>query len=66
MVSLKLHPGFQGIFGERRVAIKVLMKIYNAPGHLQSISIEYVNIPVVFLPQNSTSLLQPLDQDIIR
>jgi hypothetical protein len=41
------------------------MKMYNAPGHPQSISIENENIPVVFLPPNTTSLLQPLDQDII-
>jgi hypothetical protein len=41
------------------------MKIHNAPGHPQSISIENENIPVVFLPPNTTSLLQPLDQDTI-
>ena len=46
--------------------LKVVMIIDNAPGHLQSISIEDENVRVVFLPPNMTSLLQPLDQGIIR
>jgi hypothetical protein len=66
MVELTLHPRSQGLFVERRVAVKMLLIMYNAPGHPQSISIKIENIPVVFLPPNTTSLFHPLDQDIIR
>jgi len=46
--------------------LKVLLIIDNAPGHPQSNSIEDENVQVVFLPPNTTSLLQPLDQGVIR
>jgi len=36
-----------------------------APGLLHSISTEDENVQVIFLPSNTTSLLQPLDQGII-
>ncbi|UYV83478.1 hypothetical protein LAZ67_23001151 [Cordylochernes scorpioides] len=42
---------------------KVLLIIDNAPGHQQDL--EYENVKVKFLPKNTTSLLQPLDQGII-
>jgi len=45
--------------------LKFSLIIDNAPGLLQSISIEDENVQVTFLPPNTTSLLQPLDQDII-
>jgi len=44
---------------------EVLLIIDNAPGHLHSIIIEDENVQVVFLPPNTTSLLQPLDHGII-
>jgi hypothetical protein len=46
------------------LSFKVLLIIDNAPSHPTSIAIE--NEYVVFLPPNTTSLLQPLDQGIIR
>jgi len=57
-----LHPRSQGVFGEGKVAIKIVLLIDNESGHLQSISIENENGQVMFLPPNTTSLLQPLDQ----
>ncbi|XP_055377932.1 tigger transposable element-derived protein 1-like [Condylostylus longicornis] len=42
---------------------KVLLLLDNAPGHPQGLC--YENIAVEFLPKNTTSLLQPLDQGII-
>ena len=46
--------------------LKVLLIIDNVPGHPQSIGIEDENVQVVFLPPNMTSLLQPLEQGILR
>lgn len=50
----------------QNLAFKVLLVIDNAPGHpavrLQEIN---PNVRVEFLPPNTTSLLQPLDQGII-
>ncbi|GFQ84891.1 tigger transposable element-derived protein 1 [Trichonephila clavata] len=40
----------------------VLLIVDNAPGHP---CIEHPNVKVVFLPPNTTSLIQPLDQGII-
>jgi hypothetical protein len=51
---------------KERLPLKLLHIIDNAPGHPQSISIEDGNVQVVFLPPNTISLLQPLDQCIIR
>ena len=42
---------------------KVLLVLDNAPGHNQDL--QHENVEVVFLPPNTTSLLQPLDQGII-
>jgi hypothetical protein len=59
--STNVYPRSQG-----SVAIKVLLIMYNSPGHPQPISIENDNISVALFPPNTTSLLQPLDEDIIR
>lgn len=46
------------------VSFKALLLIDNAPGH--PTDLEHPNVKVVFLPPNTTSLIQPLDQGIIR
>ena len=46
----------------KKLAFKVLLLIDNAPGH---VLIEHENVKVMFLPPNTTSLIQPLDQGII-
>jgi len=45
--------------------LKVLQIIDSTPGLLQSISIEDENVEVVFLPPDTTTLLQLLDPGII-
>ena len=42
---------------------KVLLFIDNAPSHTES---ELSNIRLVFLPANTTTITQPLDQGIIK
>ena len=41
---------------------KILLILDNAPGHA---NLEHPNIQITFLPPNTTSLIQPLDQGII-
>ncbi|KFD63861.1 hypothetical protein M514_24009 [Trichuris suis] len=48
------------------MAFKVLLVIDNAPGHPQSLCFTNENVEEKFLPTNSTSLLQPLDQGAIK
>lgn len=44
---------------------KCLLLIDNAPGHPATLTSQNPNVQVVFLPPNTTSLIQPLDQGII-
>uniref|UniRef100_A0A5S6QTX9 DDE-1 domain-containing protein n=1 Tax=Trichuris muris TaxID=70415 RepID=A0A5S6QTX9_TRIMR len=45
---------------------QALLLIDNAPGHPQAACVADEKVEVVFLPPNSTPLLQPLDQGIMR
>ncbi|XP_054729383.1 tigger transposable element-derived protein 1-like [Anastrepha obliqua] len=47
---------------DKGLEFKVILLIDNAPGHPH---IEHANVEIVFLPPNTTSILQPLDQGII-
>ena len=48
---------------ERR---KIILFLDNAPCHTETLQNNLKNIKVIFLPQCTTSLLEPLDPDIIR
>ncbi|XP_062538067.1 tigger transposable element-derived protein 1-like [Armigeres subalbatus] len=55
-------PEVQEYLEEKGLEFRVILAIDNAPGHCQ---IDHPNVKVVFLPPNTTSLIQPLDQGII-
>ena len=44
---------------------KILLIVDNAPGHRPFIGDLHPNIKVVFIPPNTTSLIQPMDQGVI-
>ncbi|XP_046808186.1 tigger transposable element-derived protein 1-like [Lucilia cuprina] len=56
-------PDAKRYLNDKGLPFKVLLIIFNAPGHPQDL--EFENVQVIFLPKNTTSLLQPLDQGII-
>ena len=52
---------------EKNLAFKVLLILDNAPGHpAHQLQFAHPNVEVVFLPPNTTSLLQPMDQGVIK
>ena len=44
---------------------KVLLIVDNCPGHPDALRCAHENVQVEFLPKNTTSLIQPLDQGVI-
>nr|XP_020660653.1 tigger transposable element-derived protein 1-like [Pogona vitticeps] len=53
-------------FEQEGLPFKALLIVNSAPGHPESVCCEDGNVDVVFLPPQTTSLLQPLDQGAIR
>jgi hypothetical protein len=49
----------------KSLSFKVLLLIDNAPGHPENLMFDHPNFEIVFLPPNTSSLLQPLDQGVI-
>ncbi|KAG7170867.1 Tigger transposable element-derived protein 1-like 82 [Homarus americanus] len=53
-------------FCERQNApFNILLLLDNAPGHSPLLLDRHPNVKVVFLPLNTTSLIQPMDQELI-
>ncbi|KAM9486515.1 tigger transposable element-derived protein 1-like [Clarias gariepinus] len=50
---------------ERDVPFNVLLLLNNAPGHPQFMDDFHPSVKVVYLPQNTASLIQPMDQGVI-
>lgn len=71
MTSSLFNDWFKNIFckqvkkfmREQNLAFKILLILDNAPSH--PVSLTCKGVTVVFLPPNTTSLIQPLDQGII-
>ncbi|CAK9820080.1 Tigger transposable element-derived protein 1 [Anthophora quadrimaculata] len=55
-------PEVEKYMAEMGLPFKVLLIVDNAPGHP---CLEHPNVQIVFLPPNTTSLIQPLDQGTI-
>ncbi|GFY04232.1 tigger transposable element-derived protein 1 [Trichonephila clavipes] len=55
-------PEVEAYMKEKSLDLKVLLIVDNAASHPQ---LENPNVQLVFLPPNTTSLIQPLDQGII-
>ena len=61
-------PEVRRYLQDQELEFKVLLILDNAPGHPESIhqvALE-MGVEVVFLPPNTTSLIQPMDQGVIR
>ncbi|GFV99031.1 tigger transposable element-derived protein 1 [Trichonephila clavipes] len=55
-------PEVEAYMKEKSLDFKVLLIVDNAASHPQ---LEHPNVQLVFLPPNTTSLIQPLDQGIV-
>jgi hypothetical protein len=49
----------------KKIAFKVLLVVDNAPGHPETLKFSNPNIRIIFLPPNTTSLIQPMDRGLI-
>ncbi len=50
---------------ENNIPFKILLVLDNAPGHPSHLADLHPNVKVVFLPPNTTPLIQPMDQGAI-
>lgn len=50
---------------EDGIPLKILLIVDNVPGHSQPLDGYYADVNIVFLPPNTTTLLQPVDQSVI-
>ncbi|XP_068226561.1 tigger transposable element-derived protein 1-like [Palaemon carinicauda] len=50
---------------ENNIPFKILLVLDNAPGHPPHLDDFHPDVQVIYLPPNTTSLLQPMDQGII-
>jgi hypothetical protein len=60
-------PAVQCYYEENDLELRALLVLDNAPGHPENLDSLRCLLPVemVFLPPNTTSLIQPMDQNVI-
>ena len=58
-------PDVKEFLIQRNLAFKVLLLMDNCKSHPQSLQDAHPNIEVMFLPPNTTALIQPMDQNVI-
>lgn len=58
-------PEVEKYLQKRGLEFKVLLLTDNHPGHLEPLKFAYPKIQVEFLPPNTTSVLQSIDQGVI-
>jgi hypothetical protein len=51
---------------EKNIPFKILLILDNAPSHPQNTNVIFKEIQVFFLPANTTAVLQPMDQGVIK
>jgi hypothetical protein len=58
-------PAVENYCKQNNLTFKALLFLHNDPGHPSVLNDLSENVKVVFLPPNTTSLLQPMDQGIV-
>ncbi|KAG7172208.1 Jerky protein-like 29 [Homarus americanus] len=58
-------PDVKKFCEQKNVSFKILLLLDNAPGHSPLLMDHHPNVKVVFLPPNTTSLIKPMDQELI-